>query len=210
MQIQKSPSSLSKLKKIIKHQWLPITSVFVTVVSASLIVAFLQKTSYSAEGKLSFRRTATTPSLTGLGKEVGELSSLRDQTSPVDTEIEIIRSQPLISKTITSLNLKDAKGNPLQLKDFMKRLKITSIKGTDVIQLTYEDLDPTIAAAVINTIMNVYLEENVKNYRFITSKAREFVEKQIPLAEQKVQKAELDLRQFRELNKVVSLEEEQL
>ena len=91
----------------------------------------------------------------------------------------------------------------------MKRLKITAIKGTDVIQLTYEDRDATIAAAVINSIMNIYLEENVKNYRFITSNARKFVKKQIPLAEQKVEKTEMDLRQFRELNKIVSLEEEQ-
>ncbi|PZV19593.1 MAG: lipopolysaccharide biosynthesis protein [Pseudanabaena sp.] len=209
MQIYESPLSFYKLNKIIKRQWVPIAIVFFTVVSVGVIVTFTQKSSYSAEGKLLFRRSSTTPSLTGLGEKVGDLSSLRDQSSPVDTELEIIRSEPLLNRTITTLDLRDSKGNVLSLKDFAKRFKITAIKGTDIIQLNYEDPDPKVAAAVINTLMGIYLEENINNYRSVTSKARKFVEEQIPAAEETVKKAELELRRFRDQNQVISLEDEQ-
>ncbi len=209
MQIYNPPLSFYKFNKIIKHQWKPIASVFFTVVSISVLVAFLLKDVYSAEGKLSFRRIATTPNLTGLGKEAGEISSLREQSSPIDTELEIIRSEPILNRTITSLDLKDTKGNMLSLKDFTKRFKILAIKGTDIVKLNYEDSDPKVAAAVINTLMSIYIEENINKYRSITSTALQFIEEQIPAAEEKVKQAELVLRQFRDLNKVVSLEQEQ-
>ena len=211
MQLQNSslPISIFIVWKSLKRRWRLILAIFCTPIVIAAIATTLQKPIYSAEGKLSFRRSSSTPTLTGLGKEVSELSSLREQSSPIDTEAEIIRSYPIAGKTIALLDLKDGKGNSITFKDFAKRLKITAVKGTDIIQINYEDLDPNNASNVVNTVMKLYLEQATENYRQIAANAIQFLEKQRPIAEEQVKKAELELRYFREQNKVVSLEEEQ-
>lgn len=200
---------LSKYKKSIRRQWKPATIVFIGIIVITAFMAISKKPIYSAEGKLFFRREATTPALTGLGKDIGSISSLRDQVSPVDTEVEVLRSHEIISKTLDILNLKDSKGEAVSLESFSKSIKITATKGTDLIQVSYEYKDPKIAANVVNTFMQVYLDFAAERYRATASKALHFIEQEIPSAEAKVKQAELELSYFREKNSVVSLEEEQ-
>jgi len=50
--------------------------------------------------------------------EVGQLNPLQQESTPVDTEAEIIRSVPITQKTITR-DLKDKHGAPLKLQDFL-------------------------------------------------------------------------------------------
>lgn len=200
---------ISKYKKSLKRQWKAGAIVFVGVIAITVLMTVTKKPIYNAEGKLIFRREATTPILTGLGKDVTSLSSLREQTSPVDTEVEVVRSHEIASKTIALLDLKDAKGQPVLLEGFTKKLKITATKGTDLIQVTYEDLDPIVAANVVNKLMQVYLDFSTEKYRLIAANALQFIDKEIPAAEEKVKKAELELSNLREKNNIVSLEEEQ-
>ena len=200
---------LGKVKRSLKRQWKPAGIAFVGIIAVTALMTFIRKPVYNAEGKLLFRREATTPVLTGLGKDVTALSSLREQVSPVDTEVELIRTHEIASKTLALLDLKDSKGKPVSLEPFTKKLKITATKGTDLIQITYEDSDPIIAANVVNTLMKVYLDFAVERYRLIASNALQFIDQEIPSAEEKVKKAERELSYFREKNNVVSLDEEQ-
>lgn len=208
MQEDSSRNFLGKYWKSLRRQWKIATIVFAGGVIVAVVASSLQKSIYTATGKLSFRR-ATTSELTGFGKEVSEFKPLQEQNSPLDTEAELIRSEPIATKIITSLKLKDAKEKQLALKDFTKRLKVSTIKGTDIIQLSYDDPNPNTAATVVNKVMSVYLEESAGAYQKIAVEALKFIEKQSLMAEKEVQKHELELRRFRENNSVISLEEEQ-
>jgi len=193
---------------ILKRRWLPASAVFVSVFALTVLSLLLQKPIYVAEGKLLFKKTDTTSSLTGLGKEIGQLDPLQQQNTPLDTEAENIRSVPIIQKTITKLDIKDNSGSPLKLKQFLEQLNVSNISGTDVLQVSYKDRDPEKAAAVVNTLIAVYLENNLFANRAEAVAAREFIEKQLPTIEASVRQSELALRRFKEENKVVSLEEE--
>lgn len=193
---------------ILKRHWLPASAVFGSVVALTAISLLFQKPIYEAQGKLLFRKTSTTPSLTGVGKEMGELSTLQDQNNPVDTEAEVIRSGPIIQKAINRLALKDRGGKTLKTEQFLKKLEVKDIKKTDVLEVSYQDTNAERAAAVVNTVMAAYLENNLLSNRTEAVAAREFVQKQLPQAEASLHKAELALRQFQENNKVVALDEE--
>jgi capsular exopolysaccharide synthesis family protein len=194
---------------ILKRRWLPASAVFGSVFALTALSLLFQKPVYVAEGMLLFKKTSTTSSITGLGTEVGQLDTLQELNSPVNTEAEIIRSVPITQKTIARVDLKDKRGAPLKLKQFLKHLSVSNIKGTDVLQVSYKDTDPQKAAAVVNTLMGVYLENNLLANRVETTAAGQFIASQLPKTEATVRQAEMDLRRFKEENKVVALEEEE-
>ena len=193
---------------ILKRRWLPAVGVFGCVVALTAVVASLPKPVYEAQGKLLFKKTNQTSSLTGLGQQIGELDSLAEKSNPLNTEIEIIRSIPFLEKTITSLNLRDDQGQLLTPDALSKLITLTNIPTTDVLQLTYQDTEPGEAAAVVNKLMSLYIENNVLTNRAEAVAAGDFIAKQLPKTEASVRQAEAALRQFKEQNHVVALDEE--
>ncbi|HAX79697.1 MAG TPA: lipopolysaccharide biosynthesis protein [Cyanobacteria bacterium UBA11372] len=193
---------------ILKRRWLPASAVFVSVFTFTALYLLMQKPVYQAEGKLSFKKTNTTSSITGLGKEIGDLEPVANQSNPMNTEIEVIRSVPMLQKTITQLQLKDETGDPLKIKQFLKQLSVLNTRGADTLTVSYKDNDPETAAAVVNTLIALYIENNQIVNRAEAVSAREFIEKQLPNAEASVRQTEAALRKFKEQNKVVALKEE--
>jgi polysaccharide biosynthesis transport protein len=194
--------------RIFQRRWFPASVVFASIILFTLPSIFRQKSIYEAEGKLYFKKTSLTSSLTGLGKEIGELEKVGEQSNPLTTEMEIIRSGPLIQTTINQLNLKDANGQLIKSKSFLSNLTITAVRGADLLSVTYKDQNPKLAAKVVNTLIYFYIEKNQTSLRVETVKAREFIETQLPIAEKKVRKLETELRDFKEKNRVAILQEE--
>ncbi|MBA3920896.1 MAG: polysaccharide biosynthesis tyrosine autokinase, partial [Nostocaceae cyanobacterium] len=183
------------------------------ILSSTVVVALglttLLKPAYEAQGKLLIKKSSQTTALTGLGGEkLGQLEGLDMKSSPISTEMEVIHSVPLLQKTIALLNLRDPRGVPITPEIFAKRLKFKNTPTTDVLQVSYESKNPEEATAVVNKLMDLYLENNVFTNRAETIAAGEFIVKQLPQTEATVRQAELALRGFQEHNHLVSLTEE--
>lgn len=200
MESQESSLSFDNYWQVLKRRWVPGLAVFFPIFLLSLLSSSLKRPTYIAEGKLLFQRTDVTSSLTGLGAEISKLESVGQDTtsSPLQTEAEIIRSVPVVQKTIKRLKLQDNDGNLLKYEEFLKNLTVSDIKKTDVLQVSYKDSEPEKAARVVNTLMSAYLEHNVSSRRKAARAAREFIEQQVPKAEAIVSKAEAELANFRE------------
>lgn len=197
-----------KFWSILKRRWLPATGVLSCVVAFTVVAASLPKPSYEAQGKLLLKKVNQTSSLTGLDQQIGELDSIAEQSNPLNTEIEIIRSVPFVQKTISALNLKNEQGVPLKPETVASQIQPKNLPTTDVLQLSYQSSDPEEAAAVVNKLMSLYIENNVLTNRAEAVAAGEFIAKQLPQTEATVRQAEVALRQFKEQNNVVALEEE--
>lgn len=194
---------------ILKRRWLPASLVAIAICTLSGISLLRQKAIYQAEGKIRFTRGDRTTILTGVGREMGQFDPLIEDNNPINTEMEAIRSVPLIQATIHQLNLKDPSGQTLQRRDFLRRLRLNSLKGTDILQVGYQDGSPEIAKAVTETLMSLYLENHLQENRAEAMAARTFIEQQLPDAESRVREAEAALRQFKEKYEVAALEEEE-
>lgn len=193
---------------ILKRRWLLIVIVIGSVFGLTGLFTFIQKPIYEAKGKLLFNKQNGVSSLTGLSDQVGQLSGVTSLSNPLDTEAEVIRSNTIVQKTIVNLQLKDKVGRPQVIDGFIKQLKLKSIRGTDVMELSYRSTDPKQAAEVIRVLMANYLENNIRTNRAEATAAREFLSNQLPDFEKRVIEAEAALRRFREENGVVALEEE--
>jgi polysaccharide biosynthesis transport protein len=199
---------LQQYSLILKRRWLVIATVSVSIFGLSALIAIRQKPIYEAEGKLLFSKTDRISSLTSPATQVGELSSVTQLNSPLDTEAEVIRSNPIVEKTITSLGLVDKQERPLEIDQFLKKIKIKSIRGTDILAISYTSSNAKEAADVVNLLMRYYLENNIRINQTQATVAQKFLSKQLPEVQARVVKAEKSLRQFKEENRVIALDQE--
>lgn len=199
---------LQKFWYIIKRRWLPAAFILTISVGAAAILGSVKKPVFEAQGKLLIKKINQTSALTGLGGEIGQLEGLDIKSSPINTEIEVISSKPLLIQTINSLNLKDDEGVPLEPKDLGKLIQLRAIPATDVLAISYEGKSPKEAAAVVNKLMTLYMENNIQTNRAAAVAAGDFIAKQLPETENIVNQAEKALRSFQQKHNVISLEEE--
>ncbi len=199
-----------KYLQVLQRRWKPGVGVFGVVVILATLNALSLKPTYKAEANLLIK-TNQTSSLAGFGQAIGaigRLESLALTNNPLDTQGKIVTSVPVIQETIHSLNLKDDQGKPLKIRAFTKKLKVESVKGTDILQISYTDKNPQLAAEVVNKVIEVYIRNNRQANRAETVSVRKFIKEQLPEIENNVRKAETALRKFKEKNKVIALSEE--
>jgi polysaccharide biosynthesis transport protein len=193
---------------IVKRQWLPASVVFTLVLISTVLMTLSQQPIYQAEGKLRLTRRDASTVLTGVGQETGQVESLVDTNNPLTTEIGVIETIPIIQSVIDQMHLEGDQGVPLTPSQFLKNLKVSNPRGTDIIVISYTDPDPKKAEQIVDLLMNVYVEEHLLDKRSEAASAKEFIEQQLPSAEAVVRRAEAALRDFKEQNQVPALEQE--
>lgn len=194
--------------RVLRRRWLPASIVFATTVGAIAFLTSTGKPVYEAEGKLLLKRVSSASSLTGVGEKIGELGALDQKTTPLDTEAEIVISPAIVEKTIGELNLRGDEGEPLKITEFLKKISVDKVKSADILTISYQDLDPDKAAAVVNSMMSAYVDNNILSNRQEAASAREFVQQELPKAEAKLRQIETELRQFKEKNQIFNLEDD--
>ena len=191
----------------LKRRWFPALSVLVLTVGTTFFLSsFLEKT-YRSEGKILFKKN-TANSLLELTENTNEFGSLLNNQTPLSTEKLRMTSEPVLQATIDRLKLENDEGEPLSVKDLKDKLSIEIVGGTDVISIEYRDPDPIIASKVVNTLMDVYIKEQVRSNKSATANADSFITNTIPKIEDKLETLESRLQGFYEKNQVVDLKEE--
>lgn len=205
---------ISRYLMILKRRWLSVTSIIISIVALSALATTTLKPSYEAQGKLLFR----VPSFKVVGNdllpnnnegnEAGDLKSLVSTQNPINTQIEVISSPFLLQQVIDRIQLKNNKGEPLRVEELEKRLTLKIVGGTDVMRVSYKSNDPYEAAAVVNLLMNLYLENDILTSRAEAEATRKLMAKQQPNTQAAVNQAEVALRIFRQKNNIADLSEE--
>ena len=168
------------------------------------LAALSRKPLYEADSKLLITKD-NSAKLTGFDNQIGEIDVLTQNSDPLATEAEILRSTPILQKAIDELQLKDEEGELLDPKIISENLQVKPIIGTDILQITYKDLEPELVAEVVNKIIDIYIANDIATNRTAAVAARKFIAEQLPKVEATVRKAEADLRSFKEENKLASL-----
>lgn len=184
---------------VLQRRWLVAAGVCGVVVALAGFYASSLKPTYTTEASLLIKANRTS-SLTGVGGEdMGRLERVGETSSPLDTQAKIVTSSPIIDETARVLNLK--KGLP-------GKLNVEDVKGTDLLKISYTDINPEKAAKVVNTLIDIYIKYSIQANRAEAVSARKFILAQLPRTEANVRLAESALREFKEKNQVVVLQEE--
>jgi uncharacterized protein involved in exopolysaccharide biosynthesis/Mrp family chromosome partitioning ATPase len=165
---------------------------------------------YEATARVKFERSSTVANLL--------LESLSTPPgSDLNTELEVIRSVPVLERAARALNLLPA--TPPQgearspdylatIYGLQKRIK-TAIEGnSNIIRIVAIDDTPEGAQRLANAVAIAYREENIESRNKSVLEARRFVEEQLVMQEAALHRAEEALRQFKEREGQVFLNEE--
>jgi len=192
----------------VQRRFWPAAGVSVLVLALTVAAIANQKSTFTAAGKLLMKPDET-PSLTGLdSSRAREFEPLTIQSNPLKTEIEILKSQPLLQRAVSALNITNANGESPTPGAIAANLEVDVSGGTDVLRVAYSSDDPELAAVMVNTLMRLYITHNIELNQAETIAARDFITKELPSAETAVQLAERALSEFKQANELVTIEDE--
>ncbi len=191
----------------VKRRWKPALAVFLLTVGVTGGLSLLQTKTYQAEGKILFKQKSAA-SYTGIGEESGTLQPILTDQTPLSTQIEVLESEPVIQQVIDRLKLTDDQNEPLKTKDFRTKLTTEVVGGTDVVDVKYKHPNAKIASEIVNTLMDVYVQEQIRGNQSEPAAAKDFITKELPSIESKVQEAESQISAFRTENNIVDIGEE--
>ena len=124
-------------------------------------------------------------------------------TQQVEVMARTLISRPNLEKVarITDLDL-NAK-NPAQLESIINSLsdmiKLKSI-GSDDYTISYENRDPAMAKKVVQSLLNIFVENGLGNNRKDIATSQKFIEDQLKEYEAKLNDAENALKEFKQRN----------
>ena len=199
--------NLSEYLVKLKRRWKPALTIFLLTLGLTAGLSLLQKKTYQAEGKIVFKQRSSA-AYTGIGEDAGTLDPILDNQTPLSTQIEILESNPLIQQVIDRHKLTDDEGEPLTPKDFRKKLTTELVGGTDVIEVKYKHPSAKKSSEIVNTLMDVYVQEQIRGNQSEPAAAKEFIDRELPTVEGRVSQAESEISAFREENDIVDLTEE--
>ena len=194
----------------LKRRWKIASAIFFLTFGAAGLLSTKLSTKYEAEGKLLFKASEVA-SLTGVGEDTTKLDTLNyslGQQSPLHNQREQIFTSNILQKTVEQLDLKNEDGEFIDPNALKPQLKVDLLPGTDVIQVLYKDPNPEFAADLVNNLMSVYVEEQIRGNQSSPMMAKKFINQQIPQLKARVDRAESALVKFRADNKIVDLQQE--
>ncbi len=191
----------------LRHHWLLIVVITGGMLGLSLLYALFKVPTYQATGKLLLK-TDRKPALVGIKPDAKQLQPVAQKSDPLTTQAEIMRSQPIVRSTVEQFQLRTPNGRLMDEQEFLSRLTIKPVLGSDILQISYLSDNPQQSADVVNAVMQTYMAQSIGLQRSEATAARKFIESQLPESESAVSLAEAKLRDFREKFKVVALEQE--
>ena len=193
--------------QVLKRRWLPATATFAGILGISLIAALTSEEVYEAQAQLQVKPD-NTKAVYGIEGVEGKKGDGYDpnQKDPLETEAKLIQSKPIVQKLIKELDLKNDKGKTLTYNSVANNFRVDSVIGTEILQVSYADPDPDVAVAFVDRVVELYQEDYASFKGSEASKAKKSLEQQLPKAEENVIKAEEELRQFKDRNRIPDIE----
>ncbi len=90
---------------------------------------------------------------------------------------------------------------------FQKSLSVEGIKKSDVIAVSFKHKDPKMAAKIVNTLANAYLDEHLLVHK--NPQSYNFFEDQSQVLKTNLEQSEAALETFKKENRVTALDEQQ-
>ena len=215
------------VRVLIKSKWVVITTVllFVSVVTIST----LRTTPiYEAAGSIAINK------MDPVTFNLKDSSSSIDYYDPadMDTEVRILKSDLLALQVIRQLNLDkqpegaknkiassleltadglqpDSARTSSALSDFKNNLQVSLAPNTRIIEIRYRSPDKNLAARVVNTLANTYVEQNFKTRFESTMQASDWLSKQLVDLQIKVETSQEKLVKYQKEHEILGIDEKQ-
>jgi uncharacterized protein involved in exopolysaccharide biosynthesis len=193
--------------RVVRKRWGIIASCLVLVVGVVGARTYVQQPIYRASARVIIERETQivnfqqTPSYEW---DAGEF---------FNSQVQIIRSRPVLQRVIESLNLQERKPEYGLVQDptglLQTVVSVDPLRNTRLVQIGVEDPDPKLAAEMANALASSYQTQNLELKLAAARDALAWLSNQVRDLKSKVNESELALQQYREQAGLVSVEEKQ-
>lgn len=187
-------------------RWRMIAGLFLVVALSGLLAVLARGPQFLAAGKVMI--TSDRADLTLQPTDVDSLALLKLNEAAVNSEVHLIQSRELLEQVVRGLALARAGGNVVNIASAVDdreaiasrvmrittRLKVTPIRGSNVIEIDFASGDPSEAAQLVNRMIDEYLAYHaiVHSQQGLSG----FYEEQSTLLMQNLRRAEESLSDF--------------
>ena len=200
---------------LIKHQWLILA---VTVVLTALVAfySFKLQPVYQATSRVDVESEAP------LLQTLNDLFKTGDADDAfLATQVAVLQSDELAWDTIQKLGLggSDKSGGPIvgipmamqiaAVRRFQGSLHVERTKDTRMILVKYESINPQLAASVVNSLVDNYVEYNFRTKYDASRQATGWMEQRLDELKVKVEKSEQAMVDYERQNNIVSVGDKQ-
>ena len=124
-------------------------------------------------------------------------TTLKDMIRPTTSEAMMIDINPELRQNITTDQV---------INKFKDALTVSPIKNTQLIEVSFESPDSHLAARMVNSVMDNFVDSLMENKIATLKTADVFLEKQIEEMRIKLEKAEQTLNEFARMSGIISLD----
>jgi len=217
------------LRILVKRKWVILASL-VTIFSIVAIATLKTTPVYEAGGTIAINKPDTTLSF----QNSATFSLDYFDPTELDTEVKILQSDMMAMQVIRELNLDrrseiagqvpppsqslDLTTDPLQsdpsrvsalIGGFKGSLRVSLSPNTRIIEVHYRSPDAQMAANVVNTLMQTYVENNFKARFESTMQASDWLSKQLVDLQMKVETSQEKLVRYQKEHEIVGADEKQ-
>ena len=176
-----------------------------------------------------YRATATLQ----IDREQPSYANISEPTTPqfpenpdyLETQYQVLRSRSLARRALVELELTrlpELAGetpeeelaavppgdvHPDALDRFLRKLSVRPSKGTRLVNVSYDSVDPELAPRVVNRLAALFIDRNLEARWTATKKAGEWLERELTSLEEKLQKSETALQQYATAHSILFVEE---
>jgi uncharacterized protein involved in exopolysaccharide biosynthesis len=205
---------LFEILHVVFKRWRLIAGLFAVVALSGLLAVLSRGPQYSASGKVMI--TSDRADATIQPTEADSLATLKLNEAIVNSEVHVVQSRELLEQVVRGLALARVGGNVINIANaaddreaiserairIRNRLKVTPIRNSNVIQISFGSGDPSQAAQVVNRIIDEYLAYHaiVHSQQGLTG----FYEEQGAILMQNLRRAEDSLGEYAQREGIVS------
>ncbi len=200
---------------LFRRKWL-FVSVFLSITAVTVFLVVFLPNKYQSRMKILVKNARADVVITpGLTNPTDVRNSEVTETQ-INSEIALLTSKDLLEQVVKQNGLeRQASGSfwsdqvpPAEkaVHQLEKDLEIVAVKKADIIEVTYTASSPESAAAVLQSLANLYLDKHLKLHR--PPGTQEFFQNQSSRYGDQLQEAETTLETFQQQNHFISLDQE--
>ena len=218
------------VRVLLKRKWV-VVACLVTIFSVVAIASLKMTPIYEAGGTIEINKPDTSLNF----QNSATFNVDYYDPTELETEIKILQSDLLALQVIRELNLDrrsemasqaptspssslDLAPDPLQsdpsraqamIGGFKGGLRVSLSPNTRIIEVHYRSPDPQMAANVVNTLMQTYVENNFKARFESTMQASDWLSKQLVDLQMKVETSQEKLVRYQKEHEILGIDEKQ-
>jgi len=221
--LPREPHLLDYFIVLRKHQWL-IATFLLTVVTVVTIASFKMKPVYQAAARVEVDKESQN---TLQFSDSNPYDEYVDMDTYLETQTKILQSETLGLQTIKSLDLgrypeyggtpgalafgQGGAGSkrPAILGAFLGSLSVKRVPNSRLIEVQFEAQDPQLAALVVNSHLQNYIEQNFRSKYDATTQASNWLSAELEELRIKVEKSEDARLAYERENQIWQIDEKQ-